>query len=321
MRRSCWTGASEVRPFLSHFTFRPTEAERIAAQDERTHDALAQARAKARCDLYRDADERRAAENCKPHGCGVEGSARRTTRRQRDTYRSTKEGAGMSEDKGSGTLAEALVAAQMDMPAVEADQTNPFFKSRYVTLGHLMAKVRPVLNRHGLMVAQFPSSQDGKPTLVTLLIHESGERIEYEAPLVMSKNDAQAFGSAVTYARRYALASALGISDQEDDDGNAGTAPQQAPEASQKPLTDKATATGLLNVAKAAGVGGEALSMYLSSQGWCMSRSSLRRRRCGRCSSSLTTRSMRCTSTWRRRRRRGRRRERHDSLRRRDHFR
>lgn len=123
------------------------------------------------------------------------------------------------------TLAGALVAAQAAMPAVDKDGTNPHFKSSFVTLGHLIAKVRPVLNDHGIMVAQFPSSHSdtGAPTLVTLLIHESGERIEYEAPLLLPKNDPQGFGSAMTYARRYALASALGISDQEDDDGNAAT--------------------------------------------------------------------------------------------------
>lgn len=124
------------------------------------------------------------------------------------------------------TLSEALVAAQAEMPAVEADATNPHFKSKFVSLGNLVSKVRPVLNRHGVAVAQFPSSDtNGKPTLVTVLIHgKSGERLEYPAPLILAKADPQGQGSAITYMRRYALASALGIVDQEDDDGHAGAA-------------------------------------------------------------------------------------------------
>jgi ABC-type ATPase with predicted acetyltransferase domain len=123
------------------------------------------------------------------------------------------------------TLTEALVAAQADMPAVEANAVNPHFKSKFVSLGHLMAKVRPVLNRHGIAVAQFPSQDaNGKPTLVTVLLHgKSGERLEYAAPLMLPKADPQGQGSAITYMRRYALAAALGISDQEDDDGHAAT--------------------------------------------------------------------------------------------------
>ena len=119
----------------------------------------------------------------------------------------------------TSTLAEALVAAQAEMPAVEPDGVNPHFKSKFVTLGHLIAKVRPVLNKHGVAVAQFPSANPEGPTLVTILMHTSGEQIRFDAPLLLPKNDPQGQGSAITYMRRYALASALGISDQEDDDG------------------------------------------------------------------------------------------------------
>lgn len=126
------------------------------------------------------------------------------------------------------TLAEAFVAAQAEFPAVEPDAMNPHFKSKFVSLGHLLAKVRPVLNRHGLSVVQFPSQTKGGPTLRTIILHESGEKLESEAPLLLPKQDPQGQGSAITYMRRYALASALGISDQEDDDGNAGVAARDA---------------------------------------------------------------------------------------------
>lgn len=151
------------------------------------------------------------------------------------------------------TLAQALVAAQAEMPAVPRDGTNPHFKNRYVTLDALLAKVRPVLNKHGLAVAQFPSADsEGRPTLVTLLVHESGDRLEYTAPLLLPKADPQGQGSAITYMRRYALAACLGISDQDDDDGNASSsgreprgtnAPSPAPQTNGSPDAGSRPAT------------------------------------------------------------------------------
>jgi hypothetical protein len=126
-----------------------------------------------------------------------------------------------SATKEHANLAEALVAAQKEMPAVGRDSTNPHFKSKFTSLDNLLAKVRPVLNRHGIAVVQMPSQDDGgKPTLVTLLIHTSGEGMESTMPLLLAKSDPQGLGSALTYSKRYALAATLAIADQEDDDGN-----------------------------------------------------------------------------------------------------
>lgn len=140
------------------------------------------------------------------------------------TKTATPNGA-QTEAPTHASLSEALVAAQADMPAVDRDSVNPHFKSKFASLGHIMAKARPVLNRHGIAVAQFPSSDEhGKPTLVTVLLHgPTGERLEYAAPLMLTKADPQGQGSAITYMRRYALSAALGIVDQEDDDGNAAS--------------------------------------------------------------------------------------------------
>ncbi len=119
------------------------------------------------------------------------------------------------------SLAEALLAAQEEMPAIERDATNPHFKSKFTSLDNLLAKVRPVLNRHGISVQQFPASDaEGKPALTTILRHASGESEAHTAPLLLAKSDPQGLGSAITYMRRYALAAALAIADQEDDDGN-----------------------------------------------------------------------------------------------------
>lgn len=135
------------------------------------------------------------------------------------------------------TLAEALLAAQKDMPAVEPDATNPHFGSKFVSLGRLISRVRPVLNRHGIAIVQMPAQDDqGKPVLVTRLVHTSGDAMEDTMPLMLTKSDPQALGSALTYAKRYALAAALAIADQEDDDGNAssGAVPSLTPASDQQ---------------------------------------------------------------------------------------
>lgn len=122
-------------------------------------------------------------------------------------------------------LAAALVEAQSKMPAVSKDAENPHFRNKFASLDHIIELTRPVLNANGLSIHQFPSVSDlGAPTLVTVLSHVSGERLEYAAPLFLQGQDMQKYGAALTYARRYAWAAALGIANDEDDDGNTASA-------------------------------------------------------------------------------------------------
>jgi hypothetical protein len=141
------------------------------------------------------------------------------------------------------SLAKALLAIQRDMPAIDRDGQS--HHGNYTTLGHLLSKAKPVLTKHGVVATQFPSKdENGSPTLRTILIHAgTGERLEGEAPLSPTKNDPQGLGSALTYMRRYSLAAALSISDQEDDDGKAGSekptpaATAAKPKASERAIT------------------------------------------------------------------------------------
>jgi hypothetical protein len=117
-------------------------------------------------------------------------------------------------------LAAALVAAQAEMPPVEPNATNPHFGSKFVSLDHLIAKTRPVLNKHGLAILQKPTQVDGQPALETTLIHKNGETVTETMPLILAGPDMQKLGAALTYARRYAWAALLGIAAETDDDGN-----------------------------------------------------------------------------------------------------
>lgn len=144
----------------------------------------------------------------------------------------------MTVAKEATTLAQALVAAQAAMPRVEPDATNPHFKSRFVSLDHLIAKTRPVLNKHGLAILQAPSADmDGKPALTTTIYHVSGEKHSSQMPLLVGREDMQGLGAALTYARRYAWAAALGICADEDDDG------EQASQVKPKATVSGATGT------------------------------------------------------------------------------
>lgn len=118
-------------------------------------------------------------------------------------------------------LAGALTAFQNEIKDPARDADNPFFKSKYVTLDDLLRQVRPVLAKNGLSFMQIPGGDGKSITIKTILLHVSGQWIETEPfSMIAAKTDPQGAGSAVTYGRRYALSSVLGVAWDDDDDGN-----------------------------------------------------------------------------------------------------
>jgi hypothetical protein len=134
-------------------------------------------------------------------------------------------------------LYTALSKAQAEFPTVSQSGFNPFHKSKYSTLKDCWDAARPVLARHGLSVIQMPDKQDGVFCLVTILAHESGDQLASSQPVMATKQDAQSFGSALSYARRYGLTAVLGlVSGDEDDDGNAATFTKNTPAVAPPPV-------------------------------------------------------------------------------------
>jgi hypothetical protein len=127
-------------------------------------------------------------------------------------------------------LAKALLAFQKDAPPIHFDAKNPHFGNKYASLSGVVAAIRPALNKQGIVFTQHPTTlDDGSPALKTTLIHaESNDTIWATMPLIVSKADAQGYGSALTYARRYALLSVLGLVGDEDDDANAASSSSSA---------------------------------------------------------------------------------------------
>lgn len=119
-------------------------------------------------------------------------------------------------------LAKALSVVQAHIKGAAKDSTNPFFNSKYADLSSVWEACRALLTTNGLSVAQTNVPSENGVTLVTTLMHTSGQWIEGSLFIRPSKDDPQGFGSAMTYARRYALAAIIGVS-PEDDDGNAAT--------------------------------------------------------------------------------------------------
>ena len=127
-------------------------------------------------------------------------------------------------------LYAALVKCQTQIKVALKDSKNPHFKSSYADLTSVMLACKDALAANELAVLQLSRiHESGTPVLVTRIIHSSGEHVEGEFPLVCKDpNDPQKLGSAVTYARRYALAAALGIT-ADDDDGQAAAGHTASP--------------------------------------------------------------------------------------------
>lgn len=120
-------------------------------------------------------------------------------------------------------ISKALLDAQMAISFASKDATNPHFKNKYADLPAVIDAIKSPLNDNGIVFMQTGSpSDDGYLHLTTRLMHESGEWIEDTLVMPLPKQDPQGYGSAMTYARRYALSAITGLY-QDDDDGNLGS--------------------------------------------------------------------------------------------------
>lgn len=133
----------------------------------------------------------------------------------------------MNHSESLTKLATALVKCQAMLQPAEKSSLNPFFKSKYADLSAVWDAAREPLTKNGLSVVQLPGFENGVVTLTTVLLHESGEWLSAPAGAPIAKADAQGVGSCISYLRRYALASVVGIV-AEDDDGNAATQGRQS---------------------------------------------------------------------------------------------
>ena len=122
-------------------------------------------------------------------------------------------------------IASALVKAQKAFGPALKTSTNPHFRSRYADLSACVEAVITGLNDNGIALIQQTHDSEAGVCVETLFLHESGESLSAgKLHVPATKQDAQGYGSALTYARRYSLMAACGIA-PEDDDGNAASRP------------------------------------------------------------------------------------------------
>jgi len=157
----------------------------------------------------------------------------------------------MNQSESIKEIATALSKVQGQLTHAVKDSANPFFKSKYADLGSVWDSCRELLADNGLSVMQFPGDYvEGSISLTTMLTHSSGEWINHNMSLPVSKPDAQGVGSAITYMRRYALAAVIGIY-QADDDGNEAVKPVAKVEVKKEVKTEDVIDTSHKALAKA----------------------------------------------------------------------
>ncbi len=121
------------------------------------------------------------------------------------------------------SLHEAMAKAFAEIESATKSANNPHFRSKYADITAVIEAVKPALVKNSLFFTQHPQPSEGGVTVETALHHASGESMSLGSLFVpANKNDAQGFGSALTYCRRYALVTAFGVP-TEDDDGNAAS--------------------------------------------------------------------------------------------------
>jgi hypothetical protein len=137
-------------------------------------------------------------------------------------------------------ISSALVKAQKAFGPALKTSTNPAFRSKYAKLENCIEAVIDALNDNGIMLMQPTHLCEDGVIVETMFLHESGEQISNgKLHVPATKHDAQGYGSALTYARRYSLLAACGIA-AEDDDGEAASKPKAAP---AKPAAQPASPT------------------------------------------------------------------------------
>lgn len=143
----------------------------------------------------------------------------------------------MNKSENINELAAALAKAQGEMRGAVKDSNNPFFSSKYADLTSCWEACRIPLSKNGLSIIQLTIGDAENVSLETVLTHSSGQWISSIITMkpgyvnksgeFIHEKDAQAFGSCLTYSRRYALSAMVGIA-PEDDDGNASVGGKHA---------------------------------------------------------------------------------------------
>jgi hypothetical protein len=142
------------------------------------------------------------------------------------------------------TIYEKIAKVQDEVQHVKKDADNPYFKSRYSTYENVLDSIHDSMRKYGLIHTHSfePGLKDNAIVVITQISDVENDKVfisKLDIPLL--KNDPQAAGSAITYAKRYALLAMLGLG-TEDDDANSASKPQYAPATPENDVMEAAIA-------------------------------------------------------------------------------
>src|SRR5699024_711949 len=150
----------------------------------------------------------------------------------------------MNKSDSIAELSKAMAKFHQEVEQPMKDKDNPFFKSKYVPLENVVEAINNCAPKHGLAFTQWATNDaSGRVGVATLLMHESGEYIEFD-PVFMNadKNTAQGAGALISYLKRYSLSAVFGITSDQDDDGNDASGnnkKQSAPQSNDRAANEK----------------------------------------------------------------------------------
>jgi hypothetical protein len=126
-------------------------------------------------------------------------------------------------------IAAALAKAQAEIQNPAKNRVNPHFKSKYADIADGLDVIRPALSKHGIAIVQATELIDDSMVILrTTLVHSSGQWVQSSYPVGRFVKH-QELGASLTYAKRQALFSIVGVAGDDDDDGNSATASTTPP--------------------------------------------------------------------------------------------
>lgn len=147
----------------------------------------------------------------------------------------------MKKSESIVEISKALAEFRKEVKQPMKDGNNPFFKSKYVPLENVIEAIDETAPKTGLSFTQWAlNNSEGTVGVATLLLHTSGEFIEYD-PVFMKgeKQTPQGAGSVISYLKRYTLSAIFGITSDQDDDGNGASQSNNNKQSNKLPVQDK----------------------------------------------------------------------------------
>ncbi|MGB2401551.1 MAG: ERF family protein [Porticoccaceae bacterium] len=123
----------------------------------------------------------------------------------------------MKQSEKIDALSNALWCAQAEMGGAVKDSSNPFFKSNYADLTAVIKAIKQPLSNHGISYVQFPINEGDYVGVCTRIMHTSGQWLENDILIPLTKKDPQSVGSIFSYIRRYSLSAIFGLPSVDDD--------------------------------------------------------------------------------------------------------